>query len=201
MNNTETINLINPITYDTYKDQVLKYAAEGKTSGDIQDEYRIHATSLNAQRMKRIDKTVTIRSDISAKVKSIVTPQDWFVITEAWCGDSAQCVPVIKKAADENPELINLVLIYRDENPEFMNDNLSDGKMAIPKLVIFDKISGNKLGNWGSRPLKIAESVKELKQSNPDIPKSEFNLQLHSWYAENKSAAMQDDLNELLINL
>lgn len=43
------------------------------------------------------------------------------MLTEGWCGDAAQNLPVINKIAEENPN-INLKLVLRDENLELMDE-------------------------------------------------------------------------------
>jgi hypothetical protein len=49
----------------------------------------------------------------------------WLVVSEAWCGDAGQIVPVLEKMAAQNP-LIQHKIIFRDEHPNIMNAFLTD---------------------------------------------------------------------------
>ena len=56
------------------------------------------------------------------------------VITENWCGDSAQNLPYLKIASC-NP-LIDFRIILRDDNLDIMDLYLTDNKSrSIPKLI------------------------------------------------------------------
>ena len=59
------------------------------------------------------------------------------VLAEGWCGDAAQILPVINKIA-EYSSLIDLKVVCRDENPELMDQFLTNGSKSIPKVIIID---------------------------------------------------------------
>ena len=97
-------NITQSYNYENYRNLVLKYAEDSKTSGD-QSEEKIAATFINAQRMKRIDKQCVINNNLNRLVSQINKKQKWIVISETWCGDSAQCLPVIAKIAKLNKNI------------------------------------------------------------------------------------------------
>ena len=182
--------------YDGYRNLVEECAKNNSTSGEMLPE-RINATNLNAHRMRRIEKQVIIRDDLTQLVRNLKSKWEWVVLAETWCGDGAQNIPVIAKIALLNQN-IKLQIVLRDENPELMNKHLTNGNRSIPKLICTDVNSGKEMGTWGARPKRIAEMVTEYKTKNPNVPHSEFVQNLHLWYARDKGQSVQEDFLKLI---
>ena len=128
--------LTTSMSADQYQSMLLDYAAKGKTSGQDQKEDLIHYTKLNAQRSKRINKTAVLNPSVISKAGSL-TAQTWILITETWCGDAANSVPVIAKIAALNPK-VNLRIVLRDENLELMDQFLTKSELGlnVGRLVV-----------------------------------------------------------------
>src|SRR6187402_1987325 len=92
-------SLLNSHSYIEYRKIVTALLAEGKVTGDIQSENLVHYTLLNETRMNRLEKTITIDEEISRKLKVLKRQYLWLVISEGWCGDAAQLLPVFHKMA------------------------------------------------------------------------------------------------------
>ncbi len=182
------------ISYQAYRQLIDELIAEGKTTGDNHSEAYLKYTEMNVRRMKRLDKTTTITPDLQHVISKIETPQVWLVLTEAWCGDAAQNLPIIAKIAALNPK-ISLKLILRDENLEVMDEYLTNGGRSIPK-VIFMTEDLKEFGNWGPRPQKVQEMVVKFKEQGMDYEKS--SEEVHRWYAQNKGQELQNELLEIL---
>jgi hypothetical protein len=183
------------LSYNDYRSMMFQLAADGKTSGE-QTEDHIKVMALNAQRMKRIDQQCVIKPQLIELAIQVNEKHIWYLITEAWCGDSAQNTPVISKIAEASPNL-ELRLLFRDEHPEIMELFLTNGKRAIPKLICIHEASGKVQGTWGPRPALIHDRVVEYKLLNPESSKDEFNKNLHLWYARDKTNALQDEFLSL----
>ncbi len=124
-------------TYDQFLDLLDDLLTEGKTTGANQSEEYLHYAKLNLQRMRRWNKTYETGSGLMALIKK-QKPQEWWVITEGWCGDSAQNLPAIVKMAAASSGKIKLRIVLRDENPEIMDQYLTNGtSRSIPILVSF----------------------------------------------------------------
>lgn len=177
--------------YDTI---LQSYAKVGKTSGE-QMEDLIHYTKLNASRSRRITKTGVLRSDLEEQVRSL-PKQTWLLITETWCGDAANSVPVIAKLADLNSE-IDLRIVLRDENTELMDQFLTNGGRSIPKLISLDE-DLNVLFDWGPRPQEAQDLYWGWRDSEDRIPYSEFHIILQKWYNDNKSEGIQAEILDRL---
>jgi hypothetical protein len=152
---------------------------------------------LNQARIRRIDSTFQPDEKIKEIISGIEKKQTWLVLTEPWCGDSAQNIPYIKNISGLNP-LINFRLLFRDENPDIMDLYLTGESRSIPILVSFDD-QWNELFRWGSRPKTAAILVKELKNSGSD--KTEIEQKLHKWYAINRGEEVCSEICEVLRNV
>ena len=173
-----------------YEDMLQSYGKEGKSSG-AQKEDLIYYTKLNAQRSRRIHKTLDLNQELAEQVKAL-PKQTWLLITETWCGDAANSVPVIAKLAEENPD-IDLRIVLRDENTKLMDQFLTKGGRSIPKLIGLDQ-DLNVLFDWGPRPEAAQEMYWNWRESENRIPYSEFHIVLQKWYNDNKAEGVQQEL-------
>ena len=180
------------ISYEGFEHLIDRLLLEGKTTGEDQSEFMVSLTKLNRQRMKRIDNTLEFTPEQLASFKQIAKGQLWLVISEAWCADGAQIVPVLAKIAQSNP-LIDLKIVLRDENPDLMNQYLTNGGKAIPILIIADAQSLEVLHVWGPRPKVATQMVEAYKKEHGKLT-PEFKEDLHKWYNQDKGQSILSDL-------
>ena len=193
-----TVPVLNKqFTYDEYRSYIDHCVENNCTSGNEQTSEKLEATKLNAVRIKRIDKQIELVPELKNVLSRLHRKLTWVILTEAWCGDGAQNIPVIAKIAGYSPN-IELKIILRDDNPEIMDRYLTNGSRSVPKLVCFDTLTGNELGTWGARPAKIQAMVKEFKSANPNVSHDEFVKNLHLWYEKDKGEAVQADFIALI---
>ncbi len=181
--------------YDEYRRLIDAFLMVGKSTAKRESESLVEYSKLNVVRMNRLDKTTEIIPELQEKISEISAPQTWLVLTEGWCGDAAQIVPVLNKIAELNSN-IQLKFLLRDEHLELMNKYLTNGKsQSIPKLVVLDE-HNNELFNWGPRPQALQELFYHMKANamNNDSIKEE----IHKWYAKDKTISIQKDLLALL---
>lgn len=190
-------------TYDNYRTNIEKLFVIGKTTGDNHSDAMLNYTKLNIFRMKRLDKTTRLTENTLAQIKKENRKITWLVITEAWCGDAAQVIPVLNKLAEEN-ENIDLKLILRDENSEVMDQFLTNGTRSIPILIVLDSETLEVLNSWGPRPTEVQKMVMNAKadaQSNPEESKEiweEVKKNSQLWYAKDKTKTIQDEIVGIL---
>ena len=182
-------------TYPEYLALMDQVVAEKRTTGPQQSPELAEYTRLNQYRMHRLDKTVHLGLDLQQVAFQVNIPQTWYVLTEAWCGDAAQNLPVIAKVAQLNPH-ITLTLLLRDEHPEIMEAYLTHGGKSIPKLIAVTE-DGAELFTWGPRPQALQELVWAYK-AHPDRPYAEFLEEVQRWYNADKTESVQRELAELL---
>jgi hypothetical protein len=188
-------SLAKSYSYQEYRKLVSDLLAEGKSTGPNQTEDLTHYSTLNVKRMDRLDKKIEISEETKLHLQKLDKKQLWLVLTEGWCGDAAQNLPVIEKMAAESSN-IELRLILRDENPEVMDLFLTNGARAIPKLISFDE-EFNVLFTWGARPSIATQMVVDYKADHGKLD-PEFKKNLQIWYNKDKGQNVQSDFVALI---
>lgn len=184
--------------YEAFEHMLEALLAEGKTTGEKQTEEYLFYAKLNLQRMHRWDKTFSLREDV-ARAMQQQQPQQWWVITEGWCGDSAQNLPAIARMARASQGKIELRIVLRDENPSIMDQYLTGTSRSIPILAALDS-AGKERFRWGPRPAAAQALLTAWKQSAAPVPFEEFEKEMHTWYTRDKGNAVQDEILGLLQN-
>lgn len=183
-------------TYSEYKEMILQLIKDGKSTGGDQNESLYNYTKLNNQRMKRLDKQTKLSESALTKAQRIQKDFTWLVLTESWCGDAAQTLPVINKFAEAN-EKIDLKVVLRDENEDLMNKFLTNGSKSIPKLIVVDNTSNKVVGSWGPRSEMASKMVSDYKEKNGKID-DQFKMDLQNWYNEDKGSNIEKELVDLI---
>lgn len=190
-------HLARALTYAEYRRLIDGLVAEGKTTGPVQKTVLVEYTGLNVVRMNRLDKTVILRESLLRAIDAIQEPLLWLVLTEAWCPDSAQSIPVLARVEARSPR-IGLKMLLRDENPDLMDHYHTNGSRSIPKLICMKARTGEELGTWGPRPAELQQMVMEHKADPQGISHDAFLGQVQLWYARDKTNALQSELESLL---
>lgn len=190
--------LASAMTYPEFIELSKRLLAEGKTTSD--DPYYntdkiIQLTDLNVHRISRLERTTTLNPALIEAAQAIPEPWTWLVLVESWCGDVAQCLPVIKQVADLNPA-IDLKLLLRDKNPAVMDAYRTNGGRSIPKLICLTTTTLTELGIWGPRPAAIQALMDGWK--GEQLPFDELLERIHTWYAKDRTQAVQGELLNLV---
>jgi hypothetical protein len=188
--------LENAISYPEYRALVAQHVENGTSSGPEQTEVLSQYTLLNDSRMRRLDKTTIISSAIAKAFSTFDGNQTWLVLTESWCGDAAQTMPVMNVLATLS-ENIELKIALRDENLDLMNQFLTNGSLSIPKLIVLDNITNTIVGDWGPRPTIATRMVADYKKLHGTL-NPEFKQDLQVWYNKDKGQNTAQDLGKLI---
>jgi len=182
------------ISFDEYIALIDSLLAEGKTTGPKQSESMFNYGRLNRARMGRLEKTVELDHRTRAHMAGLDVDWVWLIITEGWCGDAAQNIPVIEKIAEANRG-IETRYILRDEHPELMDRFLTNGSRSIPKLIAIDRRSGEIIGTWGPRPQAARDLFNEQKSRG--LEKNAILENIQRWYLADKGRSLQNEIAEL----
>src|SRR5690606_9103820 len=87
----------NSMSYNDYLNLIDEKISQNVSTGHEQSKLLTDLTKLNRARMKRLDKTQQILPELEKAVQAITVPHTWLVLTESWCRDAAQHVPVFNK--------------------------------------------------------------------------------------------------------
>src|SRR5437868_899540 len=85
------------ISYNEYRRLINAFITIGRSTAKKDSANLLEYSKLNVARMTRIEKTIEIIPELREAVEQIISPQTWLVLTEGWCGDAAQIVPVFNK--------------------------------------------------------------------------------------------------------
>ncbi|MBK8947029.1 MAG: thioredoxin family protein [Ignavibacteriae bacterium] len=177
-------------------EEYVKYYEQKVANTDFEklsehDRIYFEYSRINLQRTNRINKTFSPNKQLIDLFQSLNFQQTWLIITEDWCGDSAQNLPYFINYAKTNKN-IEVFVILRDNNLEAIDNYFnSQTSRAIPKIIGFDE-NGNELFIWGPRPKFAQDLVNELKAEG--YSKEDFNKELHLWYARNKGIELEKEL-------
>jgi len=186
-------------SYVKYRAIVSKLLVEGKSTGSQQSDELTHYSELNEARMNRLDKKIEVSEDNIRKLLALQKKYIWIVISEGWCGDAAQILPVLNKmAAIANN--IDFRIVFRDENENLMDQFLTNGARSIPKLVIVEPETNKILGSWGPRPKGAAELITSYKRQYGTIDET-AKTELQLWYLHDKGLTTQTEIVDLMLEL
>lgn len=183
--------LQNSLSYSAYRTLVSKLIDEGKSTGNEQSADLLHYSELNEVRMKRLEKTLKLDSEVLETLQNLKSKQTWLVISEGWCGDAAQILPILKLMAEAS-ENIDLKIVLRDENEDLMQQFLTNGAKSIPKLIILDE-NVNLINHWGPRPEAAKNLILDYKAKH-GIVDEPAKIALQKWYLDDKGISTMKEI-------
>ena len=196
MNSIIKESLKESFSYQEYRDFVTDLAKEDKTTGHEQREDLIHYTQLNEARLHRLDKTIQVVDEAKLFLQQLSTEYIWLVISESWCGDAAQILPVINKMAEVSDK-IDLKIVLRDDNEELMSLFLTNGTKSIPKLIIIDKETNEVINDFGPRPSGAKQLILDYKAEHGIVDET-AKIELQKWYLQDKGISTQKEIVALM---
>ena len=184
------------ISFEQYNSLFESLVAEGKTTGPNQSEGYVGFTKLNWSRYKRALKQVELSQQTRQVLSSLKESITLLIITEAWCGDASQVLPVIELISEAAPKITSK-LVLRDEHEELMNQFLTNGGKSIPKVIVLDE-EKNVLASWGPRPSVLQKQVVAYKTENPTATGMDVSGLVQKWYNEDKGQTTQNEIISLI---
>ena len=179
--------------------------------------YRQHITDLLAQepdaklakmrpyyqegedRMNLLTSTVTLLPELQSTLQQLTKQYVWVVITEGWCGDAAQLIPIIEAVAQASGGHLETRYFLRDANLELIDRYLTNGGRAIPMTIVLHADSLAEATVWGPRPAPAQTLFQNLKTR--EVPFAELVAQLTGWYAQDATRTTQQELLALVQQL
>jgi hypothetical protein len=122
-------------------------------------------------------------------------PGRWhlLVLSEDWCGDAVNTVPVVAKLADRAPTL-DLRVLGRDANPDLMNAHLTGTSRSIPVVIALDDTFAEH-GWWGPRPTVLQHWVSGQGRL---LEKSARYREARVWYARDRGRTTLEEVVSML---
>lgn len=151
--------------------------------------------SLNIRRIERLNKNFQLTDEQKEALKTIEPNFKLLVITEGWCGDAAQNMPIINAIAEELG--IEQKIVLRDDNLDLIDLYLTNGTRSIP-IFVGVNADGSEKFRFGPRPKMGMDLLAKYKE-NPEVyTKDEFHKDLQLWYNKDKGNSIFNELFELM---
>lgn len=186
-------------TYEAYRQLIDDLMLKKQTTGDDHSEAMLHYTNMNIVRMERLDKKIELDALTLTALENIKEVQIWLVLTEAWCGDAAQTIPVMHKMAESNSN-ITLGLLLRDQHLDLMDEFLTNGARSIPKLLVLNEQLEVRT-QWGPRPKEVQQLLVTSKKYTEDMSMEEkesafeqLKIDVQKWYNKDKGMKTQQEI-------
>jgi hypothetical protein len=186
----------NSYSYAEYRKLASDLVAQGKPTGHDLSEALAHYAELNETRMNRLEKTITIADEIIQKLQNCSKNYIWLVLAESWCGDAAQILPVIHKMSEVS-SAIHFKIVLRDDHDALMQQFLTNGGKAIPKLIILDAQTLEVVADWGPRPQGAKQLIVDYKSVHGVVDET-AKIELQKWYLHDKGSSIQQEILEIM---
>lgn len=176
----------------SYQDYIKETENRLSNPSDYDKEYEQYY-QLGLQRMNRMYEKYTPNPEQQESLESKKFKGKILIISEPWCGDASQVIPVVEKFFEHNDVRIS----YRDQEPSLIDDFLTGGAKSIP-VVIFLSDEFEVIGTWGPRPKHGIELLQRYKSDPENFSKEQFYVALQTYYAKNRGLDTIEELLEII---
>jgi hypothetical protein len=138
-------------------------------------------------------KRVTIPIEISARVEALGGHWHLLVLSEDWCGDAVNIVPIVAKLTESVSDM-DMRILARDENLDIMDSHLTGTSRSIPIVILLNQ-KFQECGWWGPRPRALQKWVKE---KGMQMPIDERYREIRTFYARDHGLTTMEELVAML---
>ncbi|MFL5465318.1 MAG: thioredoxin family protein [Gemmatimonadaceae bacterium] len=136
---------------------------------------------------------VVIPIEFSARVNALGGHWHLLVLSEDWCGDSVNIIPIVAKLA-ESVTNMDLRILERDENLDIMDAHLTGTSRSIPIVILLNQ-KFQECGWWGPRPAPLQKWVVEHGMK---LPKEERYREVRTFYARDRGLTTMAEIVVML---
>ncbi|UOQ98323.1 thioredoxin family protein [Hymenobacter sp. 5317J-9] len=183
-------------TYAEFRQLVSTLAAERRTSGPDQNPAFVRFTDQNQAHLDRAH-AVPLLPELVARLATLARPEQWLVLGEAWCGDTAHTLPILAHLAEMSAGRVSLHVLLRSDHPALMAAHQTNGGNSIPKLIRRDAATGADLGDWGPRPAE-AQTLAHQLHADKTLHTNQIVKTMNAWYEADNGQAVQRELLALV---
>lgn len=148
--------------------------------------------AINLKQSREIRKNFRYNPGMEKKAKSYDADLKFLIISEGWCEDASQIVPIVDRLAETIG--VECKFVFRDENIELMEEYNTNGSHSIP-IVIGVTPEGDEAFRFGPRPAQAMIYTNRFKKDPDKYSREDFEEDLDRFYLENHG---QDIISEIL---
>jgi hypothetical protein len=127
-------------------------------------------------------------------LEKLAEPRHLLALSEDWCGDAVNALPLAARLAEAS-SLLELRVLGREDNPDLMDAHLTNGRSrSIPVVIAYDE-NFREVGWWGPRPRILQLWVMEEGMA---LPKEDRYREIRRWYANDGGRTTINELLELV---
>jgi Thioredoxin len=162
-------------------------------SGQTFDEF-LDDAGENAALLRAVARRTVVPGEISDGLRALGGQWHLLVLTEDWCGDSTNTLPVFARLAADAGN-VDLRILKRDEHPGLMDSHLAvTGARAIPVVMVLDA-SFEEKGWWGSRPRALQTLVETAWK---ELSKQDRYREVRQWYVHDRGRSTSTEIAALV---
>ncbi|MCE2397897.1 MAG: thioredoxin family protein [Gemmatimonadetes bacterium] len=154
----------------------------------------LETVARNEELWRGVYGRVKVPADVVEDARAV--PGRWrlLALSEDWCGDAVNILPVIARLVEALPD-VELRVLSRDENLDLMDAHLTDGRSrSIPVVIVYGDCY-RELGWWGPRPRELQRWV---KGDGMQLEASQRYTEVRRFYARDRGRAILMEMVELL---
>ena len=178
--------------YPEFRDLLRQLAAGHRTTGPDQTPGLVRYTDQNQGHLDRAY-ALPLLPALVERLRQLPRPEQWLVLGEAWCGDTAHTLPILAHLAAESAGQVALHIVLRSDHPALMAAYQTNGKNSIPKLIRRDAETGADLGTWGPRPA-AAQVLSQQLHGDASLHTNQVVKGMNEWYTTDAGQAVQQEL-------
>ena len=153
----------------------------------------VDSTRVRQELWRAIAAHVHIPDAYVERVGALPGERHLLILSEDWCGDAVNTVPVIAHLAELAPNL-DCRILARDENPDLMDAHLTGTSRSIPVAILLDD-HFEELSWWGPRPRPLQQWV---LTEGLALPKPDRYREVRRWYARDHGLTTLEEIATML---
>ena len=148
----------------------------------------------NEELWRGVHDRVRLPADVVEEARSLPGIWQLLALSEDWCGDAVNILPVVSRFVEALPN-VDLRVLARDENLDIMDAHLTNGRSrSIPIVIVYDKDFRERAW-WGPRPSELQEWVMTEGMKMEPGPRY---AQVRRFYARDKGKAIVAEVLDML---
>jgi hypothetical protein len=157
-------------------------------------ETMLAAAEKNAELWAAVWRRAVVPEEFVRRVAALGEAWHLLVLSEDWCGDAVNLVPLVARLAEACPNILDLRLFPRDQNLDLMDAHLTGRSRSIPVVILLDEQYAE-CGWWGPRPAELQQWVLGPGQ---ELPKDERYRETRRWYARDGGRSTLEEITRIL---